>query len=334
MPAPLNATVQVTAPSRLHFGMFSWGRPDVRQFGGVGAMIDQPGIELVCRRAEQWTATGPLAQRVLAFADSWRKHYQPPDDWACALEVLQSPPEHAGLGVGTQLGMAVSAALSTLWQGEPLCVGLRPPAGNAQLVEWATAAKRGKRSAVGLYGFGYGGLIVEAGKTSAESISPLIAQIPLPKAWRFVMFQPETTVGRSGTAEQQAFSDLPPPELEQTNQLCRMALLELLPAAQSENFIQFSDALYRFGHLAGELFAPFQGGPYASAELTRWVTQLRAWRISGVGQSSWGPTLFALVPSESSARSLLQMLPPSTHPIMAAPSQGCRSNLIVHASRA
>ena len=69
---PLAATgsgvLRVTTGSRLHFGMFSFGRPDVRQFGGIGAMIARPGIRLAVRPAERLEAVGPLAERTLAFA--------------------------------------------------------------------------------------------------------------------------------------------------------------------------------------------------------------------------------------------------------------------------
>ena len=42
-------TVLITAPSRLHFGMLSFGHAEERQFGGVGAMIDAPGLRLPAR---------------------------------------------------------------------------------------------------------------------------------------------------------------------------------------------------------------------------------------------------------------------------------------------
>ena len=38
--------VEVVTPSRLHFGMFSFGRDEARQYGGVGMMIVRPGVRL------------------------------------------------------------------------------------------------------------------------------------------------------------------------------------------------------------------------------------------------------------------------------------------------
>ena len=104
---------RVVAPSRLHFGLLHvpvaglihWpdGTP-VRHFGGLGLMIDRPGLEVRVEPADEWSATGPLADRALGFAyrltgckpDFAGRHFR--------IDVIHAPPEHVGLGVGTQFG--------------------------------------------------------------------------------------------------------------------------------------------------------------------------------------------------------------------------------------
>ena len=86
--------------------------------------------------------------------------------------------------------------------------------------------------------------------------------------------------------------------------LTREMLDVLLPAAREGDFVEFSESLYRFGRLAGAAFANVQGGSYNGPELTHLVETLRSLGVRGVGQSSWGPTIFALCPSESEALSL------------------------------
>ncbi len=54
----------IQAPSRLHFGLLGWGPSAPRQFGGVGLMIEKPGLELVAEPASEWSFDGPLAERV------------------------------------------------------------------------------------------------------------------------------------------------------------------------------------------------------------------------------------------------------------------------------
>src|SRR5205814_7664520 len=67
----MSRVVQITAPSRLHFGLWSLGGGPGRQFGGVGAMIDQPQLQLVIEPAEQLEASGDSAERVIGFACRW-----------------------------------------------------------------------------------------------------------------------------------------------------------------------------------------------------------------------------------------------------------------------
>jgi predicted sugar kinase len=66
----------------------------------------------------------------------------------------------------------------------------------------------------------------------------------------------------------------------------------------------FGEAVYQFGKWAGECFSAVQGGPYASPEIERLVESIREYGVPGVGQSSWGPTVFAVVECDEEARRL------------------------------
>ena len=55
------AEVRIATGSRLHLGMFGFGRPGERQFGGVGLMVAEPRLELRLSRAEQFAVTGVAA---------------------------------------------------------------------------------------------------------------------------------------------------------------------------------------------------------------------------------------------------------------------------------
>jgi len=285
--------IHVSAPSRLHFGMFSFGHAQVRQFGGVGVMIDAPRLELEISAAERLETAGESQDRVREFAERAARaaDWMAPDI-PCRIEVKSAPPAHAGLGSGTQLGMAVAMGLNAYFGG---------PWRTAE--DFARAVGRGRRSAIGLHGAMGGGLLIEAGKLADDEISPLISRVVLPAEWRFVLFWPSKACGLSGEAELQAFQRLPATKLAATEALCREAILELAPAAIQGDFDRFSESLYRFGRTAGECFAAEQGGPYANPEIARLVADLRAAGICGAGQSSWGPMVFALVRNEGEAQS-------------------------------
>ncbi|HEX5471387.1 MAG TPA: hypothetical protein VFW73_05850, partial [Lacipirellulaceae bacterium] len=173
----MTAGVQVRAPCRLHFGMFSFGHADRAQYGGVGVMVEPPGVTVTLRAAEQFGARGEHAERVREFVERivarWGLEALP----ACEI-TAKSPPDHVGLGVGSQLGLAVAAGVRRFLR-----------LADASVEELATAVGRAARSAVGTYGFRHGGLIVDAGKKIGESVGKLQSRVALPDAWRFVLLR-------------------------------------------------------------------------------------------------------------------------------------------------
>lgn len=298
---PANRSVVVTAASRLHFGMFSFGQSRVRQFGGVGAMIESPGLRVSFRPAEHFATKGLHAERTRRIAerviDSLRKNgglSRDEPELTGVLEIEQAPREHIGLGLGTQLSLSIAAALCAA------CELPRPPA-----AELARLSGRGMRSAIGTHGFDRGGLLVEAGKRADDEISPLVARLDLPAQWRFLLIMPKRETGLAGSDEQHAFLRLPAVPHSTTDRLLREAMLHLLPAAGTGDFDEFCASLYRFGHLAGTCFARQQGGPYAGERTAAIVARLRQRGFEGVGQTSWGPTVFAACKDEDEARARL-----------------------------
>lgn len=286
--------VEIIAPSRLHFGLLSFGQPAGRQFGGAGVMIDQPGLHLRVAPHERFVASGPLADRVERvmrhFAESLKLRSLP----ACRIEVLAAPPQHQGLGTGTQLASAVVAGLNALQGHKPL-----------DAAALARLSARGARSAIGTNGFVNGGLLMDSGKLPGEHLSPLELRIVPPTEWRFVLVLSQRESGISGDEERQAFERLPPVPPETTAALREELTGRLFPAAERGDFAAFGESLYRYGYNAGLCFAAQQGGPFATARVAELVATIRSLGIAGVGQSSWGPTVFAAVESAAAADRLV-----------------------------
>jgi beta-RFAP synthase len=291
--------IRVRTASRLHFGLFSLlaeagqEQPALacRQFGGVGLMIELPGIELTVERAKTWSAEGPLAARALDFARTYAR--LPEINGEFRICIQSSAPEHAGLGTGTQLALAVASALD--WLGEMT--------GNT-VEEMAACIGRGKRSAIGVHGFERGGFIVEAGKKAGTAISPLLVRRDFPREWRILLVTPRELQGTHGAQELDAFATLTstPGDNRTTDYLCRLVLLSMLPALIEKDLVVFGEAVYEFNRLVGEMFRPTQGGVYSHSRGDAIVKCLRDAGVHGVGQSSWGPTIFAFVHPEQSLR--------------------------------
>jgi len=317
--------VSVVAGSRLHFGMLSFGQSGLRQFGGAGAMIAEPALRLGIRESDRFEVHGPLSDRVRQHVAHLSRHAPwwgssirensgaPP----LSITVESAPPQHAGLGSGTQLGMALARGLAAYLGA--------PDATAEQLARWVG---RGRRSAVGIHGTLGGGLIVEGGKLRDDEISPLVSRVALAEQWRFVLLLPGESAGLSGETEQRAFDRLPPVPLATTAALCRELVCELVPAASQGDFERFGESLYRYGRLAGECFAAVQGGIYASPALASLIERCRTLGVAGVGQSSWGPTVFALCRGQNEAEKLIaairDAMPLSASYLAAPDNQGLR----------
>jgi len=288
--------IQVDAPSRLHFGLLSLHTTARRQFGGAGVMIGRPGLRLRIAPADTVTAAGPLAERAAGCARTVlaASELDLPLEGA-AIEVLSAPPQHAGLGTGTQLAFAVARGLLAL--------------ADVDGVSTRTLARllgRGRRSAIGVHGFGQGGLLVDGGKRQEDGIAPIVSHLPIWRDWRFVLVIPRSLRGLHGQAEVRAFDRMPSVPPETTAELCRTMLLEMLPAALERDVRRFGEAVYELNRRVGECFATQQGGIYAGGLPTQVVEFIRSQGIAGVGQSSWGPTVFAVTGSDDEATTLVR----------------------------
>jgi beta-RFAP synthase len=278
----------------LHFGLFALASGLGRQFGGIGAMVRQPGLKLRLDPAPAWNNSGPLAERIELAADRWRRFHGCNSQPKCRIAVEYAPCEHVGLGLGTQLALSVAAGLSAF-------SGL--PASAPQ--ELALSVGRANRSAIGTYGFALGGLIVEQGKLPGEPISPLDARLNIPADWRFVLVRPADFRGLSGEIENAAMDRISVPP-KTTATLIHEVREHLVPATATADFGSFASSLFRYCALAGSFYAEHQGGAYNGPVLTELVGQLRSWGCVGVGQSSWGPTLFVAQPNDRAAQDLVK----------------------------
>ena len=292
----MTRTIEVTTPGRIHCGLTSFGTSG-RQHGGLGLMLDDVGVSLSVASAPTFQSSGPLRKRVDTFARHFASHQKLTSLPACHIEVLSTSPDHVGLGVGTQLGLAVCAGLAE-W--------LELPWRDPQLLR--AMSGRGRRSAIGTYGFLQGGLLFDAGKLPQETLGRLADRVEIPAEWRFVLVRQPEARGLAGSDESHAISELPPVPPSVTEELERLIQNEILPAARAADCDAFGSALFSYGHLAGECFAKAQGGPFATPAIETLVHRIRQLGIPGVGQSSWGPTVFAVTSCHAVAEKLVSDL--------------------------
>jgi beta-RFAP synthase len=284
--------VLVRAPARLHMGFLDLSGSLGRRFGSVGLTLEGMGVLVRARRAEQVSAAGPQAQRALEYAKAFvaRLGLQA----GAHLLVQEALPEHVGLGSGTQLALAVGVALVRLYD---LDLSVR---------EIATVHERGQRSGIGIGAFETGGFLLDGGRGTGDAPPPTVARVEFPAAWRVVLIFDDQLQGLHGAHEMQAFRQLPAFPDGLAAHLCRLMLMQAIPALLEQDLEPFGRSIAELQRAVGDHFAPVQGGRFSSARVAQALGWLEAQGIACLGQSSWGPTGFAIVASEDHARRLAQ----------------------------
>ncbi len=297
MSQPRSTALRVAAPGRLHLGFVDPSGSLGRAFGSLGLMIDgfQTVLDIEPARADRWQAHTPAAaaeiERAAGFVQSLRQHtgrHEP-----LALHLHQVLPAHAGLGSGTQLALAVGRAFAC-WQGLALSTPL--------LAQWLG---RGRRSGIGIAGFDSGGLLLDGGPGPQGQAAAVLVRCQLPEAWRVVVVLDEGRRGLSGVAERTALAALVPMPRAQAADLCHKVLMQVLPGVAEDNFAAFAAGINHMQELLGRHFGAAQGGSaWTSAAVGQLLDSWRGPQVA-VGQSSWGPTGFAFVPSAAAAQGLI-----------------------------
>jgi beta-ribofuranosylaminobenzene 5'-phosphate synthase len=284
--------ITVTATARLHFGFLDPSGRGKRPFGSLGLSLDRPATRLVLERAKALHVTGPEHERAERYLKTIAASSGVEPDFA--LHLTEAIPPHAGLGSGTQLALAVGSAFSVL---EGLDLSAR---------QIASRLQRGGRSGIGIFTFEQGGVVLDGGPSPEGALPELIRRLPFPPAWRALLIFDADASGLAGASETAAFASLPDfPEAE-TADLYRRITEGALPALAAPDFTTFCEQIGYLQARMGAYFARLQGGPYTSPAVSDVLDWLRSQGLTGIGQSSWGPTGFAFVPSEAEGEALLK----------------------------
>jgi beta-ribofuranosylaminobenzene 5'-phosphate synthase len=273
--------VTVSVPARLHLGFVDLNGDMGRRFGSVGIAIDRPHTRVVVERTERTQIEGPDEARTQGYLEALIRRFNL--DRRLHLKVADVIPSHVGLGSGTQLGFGLGLDARTL----------------AGLLE------RGARSSVGIATFESGGVVLDGGRGDRDEPPPVLSRLPFPDDWRVLLVNDHRRQGLHGPAEIEAFRRLPTFPSEQAAHLCRMMLMVALPALAEADFKRFSAGVAELQRIIGDHFRPVQGARFMSAAVAEVLAWLESEGIVGVGQSSWGPTGFALIDSEAAAARLL-----------------------------
>ncbi|MDX1519597.1 MAG: GHMP kinase [Gammaproteobacteria bacterium] len=280
--------IRVKAPARLHMGFMDMHGGLGRSFGSLGLCLENLYTSLSVRESGSLHVSGPGCERAQRYAGQILEHFAPGE--AVEIQIERAIPEHMGLGSGTQLSLALGLAITQL-------KGIR-----VSIEDIACCLGRGARSGIGIGAFRYGGFIVDGGRGESTRVPPVISRMGFPDEWRILLLLDHSRQGVHGKEEVQAFRSLPEMQDNTVNHLCRIVVMQVLPALAEKNCEAFGAGITEIQNCVGDHFQHVQGGRYASARVAsvlEWAGQQDG--VTGIGQSSWGPTGFAILPSETQA---------------------------------
>lgn len=266
--------LRLTTPSRLHLGIFPPSSSTSR-YGGVGIALEHPGYSITAAPSSTFSVSGPQAARLKITVERYCAAVDTPVPSESFVIEAAIPP-HVGLGSGTQLALAAGRLV------DRLCGKLHSVSQTARVLG------RGTRSLVGTRLFEHGGLVYDPGSAGD------LQRHPIPADWRFVLVSADGEAGPAGTREKHLFAKLS--QSEHLN-LRGHTLVEgeLLPALADSDLASFGEAVSHLDEVVADAFGSLQGGRFYHEELNFIADVLSKAGCVGVGQSSWGPTMYGIV---------------------------------------
>ncbi|WP_457301456.1 beta-ribofuranosylaminobenzene 5'-phosphate synthase family protein [Phyllobacterium sp. P5_D12] len=290
----MSESVTIKVPARLHLGFLDIPRSGTDRFGSVGLPVQDIATVLTISRSAETQVHGDEQARIEQHVAALCNHLGIKAQHR--INVQRAIPRHIGLGSGTQIALAVAAAIRTL-HGLPL-----------DAVNDAVLLGRGSRSGIGIAAFEEGGVIVDAGKGAGGAAPTVISRIPFPESWRIILVFDASTQGIHGEAEIEAFRTLPPFPVETSAAICRHVLMGIMPGLIEQDLPSFGRAVEAIQAEIGNYFAPAQGGVFTSKHVEATIRRLAQAGAVGIGQSSWGPTGFAFAASQTEATRIVDAI--------------------------
>lgn len=279
---------RVSVGGRLHIGFSNLSLSRDRLYGGIGLSLSTPRTVVSAKPADSVKSDSPVVRDYAQQAVSVL------DVEGASVSVESALPRHIGLGSGTRLALAVLTAIATAYEKEPA------------VREHAPTLGRGGRSGVGVATFLADGFVVDAGHPTDSftpkppaagewTVPPVVVRQSVPENWRFVIAIPNAPSGRSGTDEDGVMRNVVEDAAPSVSDTVGRNLLErVLPGIVTQDIDTAGAGLEGIDRANGSWYAAVQGGIYRppAGLIIDHLRQESA--ATGVGQSSWGPAVWAL----------------------------------------
>lgn len=280
----------IKTPSRIHITLIDLNAKIGRVDGGIGIALEEPCFKIKFEESESFSviADKELEERIKKikndFFDYFSKKKKINDN--LKIEVIESYPQHIGLGSGTQLALAVAKAFAELNNIK------------ASVRELAIATKRGGTSGIGVAAFEKGGFILDAGHSkkekpeflpsSASKAKPakVIARYDFP--WDLLIVIPK---GKRiyEKREVNIFKEYCPIKLREVRKLCHVILMKTIPSLLERDMQAFGESINEIQKIG---FKKIEVS-LQSKEVKK-ILKLCQRYSAGAGLSSFGPSIYCI----------------------------------------
>ncbi|GBF36361.1 MAG TPA: hypothetical protein EYG87_01320 [Methanothermococcus okinawensis] len=287
----------IKSPSRIHIGLIDLNGSIGRIDGGVGIALDFPNfyiegkesseIEIeVKSKGIQEDILRSIKDRLLWVSKKVLNYI---GEDGIYIKVKSIIPLHSGLGSGTQMALSTGMLISKIYKKD------------LDVKTLASITGRGGTSGIGVYAFERGGFIVDGGHTfgkgkdkerfSPSSASKNVRTPPLifrhDFNWSVVLTIPKGE-NIHGEREIDIFKRYCPVPLEETQKICHIILMKMLPAVVEEDIVSFGESINKLQYLG---FKRVEVGLQRDT-VKDLLKELQ--KVSYSGLSSFGPTLYSI----------------------------------------
>ncbi|MFW6142484.1 MAG: beta-ribofuranosylaminobenzene 5'-phosphate synthase family protein [Candidatus Saliniplasma sp.] len=273
----------IKTPSRLHMGIIDLSREFIRSYGALGLTI-KDGFTIEVETIEKdlrVKASKRNVKDVRKVYNRIKKDLKIKNGFRVRVE--EDIPRHVGLGSTTQLCLGTGFAMAKL-SGHDI-----------DPIKLAKMIGRARFSAIGTYGFKHGGFILEGGKSAPMEVPPLLFQNDIPEDWRFIIISANEWEGFDESEEQPIMEELKVskrfPQI-----ISHHIVMGILPALKARDIEDFGYHMTHIQKTVGKSFSDYQQGIFHPA-VGDIINELKK-HTYGVGQSSWGPTIYGLTTAD------------------------------------
>jgi beta-ribofuranosylaminobenzene 5'-phosphate synthase len=288
-------------PSRIHMGLYDLTGELGRVDGGIGFSLSSPQLKFTASKSDEIVLqnSANLAPELCEAVKSGLNQMQ--DRYGLGgiiLTFVEGIPAHSGFGSKTATVVSTAHAYATIYNND------------LKLIEIVGILGRGGTSGIGVNTIYQGGFILDGGHnrrnkpgfapssaTVGVETPPVLARYDMPD-WDVLLVMPHLGQGY-GAREVSFFEENCPIPTQETEQIARIILSQVLPGVATSDLEQFCDgvnALQDVGFKAREI------GQYGKSLKTNTILQIMAslheLGFKGVGMSSMGPLIYALGPGD------------------------------------